>query len=335
MKNNMVGSKIHKNKIFKNDVYKCIEASDTIAIGGHVRPDGDCTGSCLAFYQYIRKVYPDKKVYVYSDKIPEIFNYIKGYEAASSEDLPESPDLFISLDCSSIDRLVDGGKRFSEAKYTVNIDHHISNTGFAQINMVESAASSTCEVIFGLFDEDVIDSDIATALYTGIIHDTGVFAYSNTSRRTMEIGGFLIEKGIDTDRIIDESFYEKTYKQNLLLGRCLLESRLILDGRCIISVATREIMDEYEATPEDFEGIVNQLRITKGVKVAIFIYQLSEDEYKVSMRANGSVDVSRAAVVFGGGGHVKAAGCSLRGNLKEELDKLIDEVKKQIEISEK
>ena len=319
--------------MMKDDIFDIINISDTIAVGGHVRPDGDCAGSCLAFYQYIKKVYPDKKVYIYSDKIPEVFSYIKGYEVSCPDEITEPVDLFISLDCRSVDRHCDGGRCFNSARYTINIDHHISNNGFAQINLVEPKASSTCEVVFGLFDEKMIDRDIATALYTGIIHDTGVFTYSNTSRKTMEIAGFLIEQGIDTDKIIDESFYEKTYKQNLVLGRCILESRLILDGKCIVSVATEDIMREYDVTAEDLDGIVNQLRITKGVKVAVFIYQLNEGEYKVSMRANGNTDVSGTALKFGGGGHVKAAGCTLYGNLNEELDKLIKEVEKQINIS--
>ncbi len=310
----------------KNDIFNAIEMSDTIAVGGHVRPDGDCAGACLAVYQYIRKVYPDKKVYVYSDKIPEVFSYIKGYEAAKPDEITEPVDLFISLDCSSVDRHCDQGKCFNSAKHTVNIDHHISNNGFAQINLVEPKASSTCEVVFGLFDESVIDSDIATALYTGIVHDTGVFTYSNTSRKTMETAGFLLEKDIDTDKIIDESFYEKTYKQNLILGRCILESRLILDGKVIVSVATEELMKEYDVTAQDLEGIVNQLRLTKGVKAAVFVYQLKENEYKVSLRANGSTDVSKVAVSFGGGGHVKAAGCTLYGDLCGQMEKLISRI---------
>ena len=318
----------------KNSVWDIVENSDTIAIGGHVRPDGDCAGSCLAFYQYIKKVYPDKTVTLFSDKIPEVFNYIKGYEMADLKDILKPLDLFISLDCSSPDRLYDKGEYFNLAKHTINIDHHISNTGFAQLNFVEPKASSTCEVVFGLFDKSMIDLDIATALYTGIIHDTGVFAYSNTSGKTMEIAGFLLEKGVDAAKIIDESFYEKTYKQNLVLGRCILESRLILSDKCIISTATEDIMKEYDVTPADLEGIVSQLRLTKGVKAAIFIYQLNEGEYKVSLRANGNVDVSRAALEFGGGGHVKAAGCTLYGNLEEETEKIIAAVEKQIILSE-
>ena len=239
-------------------------------------------------------------------------------------------DLFISLDLSDPERLGDAKPYFDNADITINIDHHISNPGFADINCVFPDSSSTCEVVYELFDDAFIDKEIAEALYTGIVHDTGVFQYSCAGKRTMEIAGILVEKGINKSRIIDESFYEKTYKQNLILGRCLLESYLCLENKCIVSVATAEIMKEYEADTEDLDGIVNQLRITKGVKAAVFIYELSDKEYKVSLRANGDVNVSRAAAVFGGGGHIKAAGCTLRGELSEELPKLISEVDKSI-----
>ena len=249
----------------KNSIWKAVKEAHIIAVGGHIRPDGDCVGACSAMYYYIKKVYTDKDVYVY----------------------------------------------FDNADKTINIDHHISNPGFADINCVFPDSSSTCEVIYELFDDKCIDMEIAEALYTGIVHDTGVFQYSCAGRRTMEIAGALSEKGINKSRIIDESFYEKTYKQNLILGRCLLESYLCLENQCIVSVATAEIMKEYDADTEDLEGIVNQLRITKGVKAAVFIYELSDKEYKVSLRANQNVNVSSAEAVFGGGGHIKAAGCTL------------------------
>ncbi len=314
----------------KNSIWKAVKDAEIIAVGGHIRPDGDCVGSCSAMYAYIKKVYPKKEVYVYFDKVPVVFNYIKAVNEAITDYHDVSADLFISLDVSDPERLGNAKPYFDNAKKTINIDHHISNPGFADINYVFPDSSSTCQVVYELFDDELIDTEIAEALYTGIVHDTGVFQYSCAKKRTMEIAGLLAEKGINKTKIIDESFYEKTYKQNLILGRCLLESHLELDGKCIISVATADIMKEYEADTQDLEGIVNQLRITKGVKAAVFIYELSDREYKVSLRANGDVDVSRAAAVFGGGGHIKAAGCTLYGELSEELPKLISEIDKSI-----
>ena len=130
--------------------------------------------------------------------------------------------------------------------------------------------------------------------------------------------------------MIEKSFYEKTYKQNRLLGPCLLERQLFFDGTCIVSHATKEIMDEFNADASDLDGIINKLRITKGVKVAALHHQVGNEEYKVSLRANDNVDVSKIACYFGGGGHVKAAGCTLHGEFQEQFDHLLDKIKEQM-----
>ncbi len=315
----------------KNKIWEMVNDAKIIAIGGHIRPDGDCVGSCVSMYQYIKKICPDKQVYVYFDEVQEIFDYLIKKAECIFDYRDVSADLFMTVDASDMKRLGDAGIYIEKAEHVINIDHHISNTLFGDINVVYPESSSTCEVLYELFNEELIDKDIAESLFTGIIHDTGVFQYSNVSKRTMEIGGILKEKGIDSDRIIDETFYEKTYKQNLLLGRCLLSSKLYLDGKCIVSIATKETFDEFDAVFSDTEGIVNQLRITKGIKVAAFIYELCEDEYKVSLRANQNVDVSKVCAVFGGGGHVKAAGCTLYGDIDTQLERLLEQIDIQIQ----
>lgn len=312
-------------------IWQMVNKASTIAICGHIRPDGDCVGSCMALYMYIKKIYTDKKVYVYLEHIPEVFKYISCINEAILDYRDVKPDLFISLDCSDPERLGAAEEYFKKAPHTINIDHHISNLSFGEINHYSTKSSSTCEVVFELMEDKHIDVEIATALYTGIIHDTGVFRYNNTSRRTMEIGGILIEKGVAHDIIIDESFYEKTYVQNKLLARCVLDSYLELNGDCIVGVVSKAIMDEYGANTEDLDGIVNQLRITKGVRLAVFIHEMSDNEFKVSLRANGKLDVSRIAVSFGGGGHVKAAGCTLYGNLNSQLKILLERIKEEID----
>ena len=315
----------------KTKIWEMVSDAKVIAIGGHIRPDGDCVGSCVAMYQYIKKICPEKQVYIYFDEVPKTFDYLTVKAECIYDYHDVNADLFITLDASDIGRLGNAGCYVEKAEQVINIDHHISNTMFGNVNIVYPESSSTCEVLYELFDESIIDKYIAEALYTGIVHDTGVFQYSNALKRTMEIGGTLKEMGIDSDKIIDETFYEKTYKQNLLLGRCLLSSALYLDGKCIVSIATKKTFDEFDAAPSDTEGIVNQLRITKGVKVAAFIYELKEDEYKVSLRANQNVDVSKVCAVFGGGGHIKAAGCTLYGDIEDQLSKLLEQIDIQIQ----
>ena len=317
--------------LFKEAFLAKIKKSESIAISGHVRPDGDCIGSCLALYNYIKKNYDSKQVEVYLDQIPDTFFYLKGAKCVKTErDTVMQYDLFISLDCGGIDRLGSSQEVLLHAKDSVNIDHHVSNMGFAKLNHIEPDASSTCEVLCGIFDEDKIDCEIATALYTGIVHDTGVFKHSNTSRRTMEMAGLLLEKGVNSAKIIDESFYQKTYVQNLILGRCLLESTLILDGKIIVSSVSREQMEFYQAESYDLEGIIDQLRVTKGVEVAILIHEINTGKYKVSLRSNGDVNVSKIAVYFGGGGHIKAAGCMMHGKVHDVIHNLTVHIESQL-----
>jgi phosphoesterase RecJ-like protein len=239
-------------------------------------------------------------------------------------------DLFLALDSSTTDRLGEAQDLFSQAGTTVCIDHHVSNLGYAEQNFVLPDASSTCEVLFGLLEEELIDEKIAEALYIGLIMDTGVFRYSCTSRKTMEIAGFLMEKGVPFWKYIDECFYQRTYTQTQLLGRTLLTSMRLMEGKVIVATVTRRSLDFYGAQTEDVEGIIDQLRLTKGVEVALLLQETDDQEYKVSMRSNSAVDVSKIAVYFGGGGHVKAAGCTMRGSVHDVVNNITEHIEFQM-----
>ena len=248
------------------------------------------------------------------------------------EKLPEGPvDLFLSLDSSTKDRLGEAERLFDTAGRTACIDHHVSNLGYARENFVEAGSSSACEVLYGLMEEELIDNRIAEAIYIGIIMDTGVFRYSNTSKKTMEIAGSLMEKGVPFWKYIDECFYQRTYTQTQLLGRTLLTSMRLMEGRVIVATVTRRMLEFYGAQTEDIEGIIDQLRVTKGVEVALLLQEIDDQQYKVSMRSNTFVDVSKIAVYFGGGGHVKAAGCTMRGSLHDVVNNITEHIEFQME----
>ena len=214
------------------------------------------------------------------------------------------------------------------------------------LNYIMPQASSTSELIYDMItgrasaeegapdisnlDISGLDKDIAMALYIGIIHDTGVFQYSNTSPSTLRAAAELISFGFDFNRLIDETFYEKTYVQNQILGRALLESILFMNGKCVVSMLDRKTMNFYRAEPRDLEGIVSQLRNTKGVECAIFMYQTDILEYKVSLRSNGRVDVARVAEFFGGGGHVRAAGATMQGTFHDIVNNLSGRIAEQM-----
>lgn len=312
-----------------NLIHECKDAK-RIGISGHVRPDGDCVGAVLSMQMYLRKCLPEAEIKVFLEKPSEIFREIKGFDEIESGFPQEEPfDVFFSMDCDA-ERLGDAEKYFRVAKKTINIDHHISNPGVGDVNYIKPEVGSTCELVYDLIEEEKLDRDLAMAIYIGIIHDTGVFQYSNTSPATMEKGAKLIAYGFDFPRLIQETFYQKTYVQSNIMGRALLESIRFLDNRCIVSVIDRKTMDFYEVESKDMDGIVNQLRNIKGISCAIFMYQTGVLEYKVSLRSDESVNVAEVASYFGGGGHARAAGCIMQGTFHDCVNNLSLYIEKQL-----
>lgn len=300
-----------------------LEGAKTVGITGHVRPDGDCTGAALALYNYIRLNMPEMDVTVYLQQPSEEFAYLSGYENIHNQpDEGKHFDVFVVLDCSTKDRIEPFTVCFENSNKTICIDHHVNGEEFAMVNLIMPDISSTCEALYSTFDEDKIDKAVAECIYTGIIHDTGVFKYSSTTRKTMEIAGRMMEMGIDYPSIIDNSFYKKTYIQNQILGRALLESILFYDKKCIFSMITQREMEFYGVTGKELGGIIEQLRLTDGVEVAIFARETAPAEYKVSLRSKNEIDVSKIAISFGGGGHVRAAGFNASGNIYNIINKI-------------
>ena len=303
----------------------------TAAILGHVRPDGDCVGSCLGLKNYLELSHPKLRVQVYLEDFPNSFRFLKGAEEISHDaDDGTVYDLCIVLDAGDKERIGDFSNYFDSAAATACIDHHITNSGFAQMMHVCPDRSATSEVLFTLMDDAFVDKNVAECLYMGIVHDTGVFKHSNTTGETMRIAGELIDKGIDFSGIIDRTCYEKTYRQNQILGRMLTESVLFMDGLCIFAAVRKKILDFYQVGTKDLDGIVDQLRVTQGVECAILLYETASQEFKVSMRSNRVVDVSRIAAYFGGGGHVRAAGCSMTGSVHDVINNLSEHIEKQL-----
>ena len=296
-------------------------AAKVVGITGHIRPDGDCTGSVLGLYNYLKDNAPDIDVNVYLEQPSDKLSYLNGFDAIKNVIEPDKKfDAFIVLDCSSIDRIEPFADGFKNADKTICIDHHISNDSFADVNNVIPTASSACEVLYDTFDAGKVSRNTAECIYTGIIHDTGVFKYSCTSLHTMEIAGKMMQMGIDYSDIIDN---------NQILGRALLESVLFYDGKCIFSSVTRDEMDFYGVTGRELGGIIEQLRLTDGVEVAIFLYETGDNEYKVSLRSKKEIDVSRIAACFDGGGHIRAAGFNAKGTVYEIVNRIGEIIEQQ------
>lgn len=314
-----------------NSIDEILSGAVNVGITGHVRPDGDCVGSTLGLYNYIIKNYPNIKATVYLEPFEKHFMYINGSDKVVNkiETLVEH-DLFVVLDCGDLNRVAEFVRPLIEgAERTVCIDHHMCNLAFADVNHVLPKISSTCEVLYELFDGDKVDKTVAEPIYTGIIHDTGVLKYQSTTKRTMEIAGALIDTGIDFTSIIDDTFFRKTYIQNYLLGKALINSKLHMDGKVISSYMPLEILEEYNVPGRDLGGVIDQLRFTEGVEVAIFLYELSDHSIKASLRSVNYIDVNAVANEFGGGGHIRAAGFTVKGEAEDILNRIVEEIKKQ------
>ena len=302
-------------------ILELVKDAETIAIAGHVNPDGDCIGSTLAVYNYLK--HTGKTIDVYLEPIGREFKELPGSDVIKNKAENKVYDVFFMMDLGDTDRIGVASKLFETAKKTICIDHHITSKGVADENFIYPSLSSTCELVFEMMDVELISKDVAACLYTGIIHD------NCTSKRTMEIAGELMAKGIDFGHIIDHNFYSRTYKQNQVLGRCLMESLILWDGAGIVSYVTQKELDFYMVGNNDLGGIIDQLRLTEGVKVAIFIHEKEPHTYKVSMRATvPDIDVSKVAAFFGGGGHKMAAGCTISSG---KVHDVINNITKQLQ----
>lgn len=304
-----------------NKLLELIENAKNIAITGHVSPDGDCTGSTLALYNYITENFEGKQVRVCLEKPSKKFSYMNGFDLISEDPFLQA-DLLVSLDASDRERLGSRGVMLDTAKESICIDHHVTNTNFAKFNIVEDFRSSTCELLYTLLDYDKISVNTAVCLYTGIVHDSGVFKYQSTTRQTMEIAGALIDKGFDFTKIIDDTYFKKDFNATKLLGLVLTNAKLIFDGKCCYGLLDYDTWTGYIDDKKKMDGIIDNLRNIDGVEIALFMYETAKDEHKVSLRSINA-NVSSIAAALGGGGHMRAAGATVYGKADELLENTI------------
>lgn len=312
------------------NIYEEVKDAEYIGISGHIKPDGDCIGSCLGMFLYIRKIFPEKKVYVYLEEPSWTFKDIPGYKSIrKSLKQDEVFDVFISLDTVP-DRMGEATRYYNAAKKTINIDHHITNPdGKGMINYTVPGASSASELVYNLIPQDAFDKEIAEVLYMGIAHDTGVFRHSNVQPSTLRAAAKLLEYGFDAAKMLDTTFFEKTIEQNKAQGLIVIQSRLYNNNKIIVGSADENFMKENKVKKADFEGVVNQLLLTKGVCVAVFMYIKGDNLVKVSMRSKSDdYNVALVSAHFNGGGHVRAAGCDYTGTIEAAEKDIVAEITK-------
>jgi phosphoesterase RecJ-like protein len=313
------------------DIIHSLKKYTHIAIAAHISPDGDAIGACVALALALVKM--NKKPVILMDEYPEKYNFLPGRQYIYNTYPNHVPlELFVALDCGDLQRLGKYIDDFEKAPLSLNIDHHISNPHYGDFSYVDPEASSTCEIIYKIIKEAEvpIDDEIATSLYTGIAFDTGGFKHSSTTSFTHQIISDLIKYNIDFTDILDKLFYSRSLESAKLLGYALYKMETLNDKQlCICDLSTKE-MEELGASANDTEGIISFMKNIDGVLVAVLLYEKNANEIKVSFRASGDKDVCRIAQFFQGGGHKKAAGCTLHTDLKDAKTKILDTVQKEL-----
>lgn len=309
-----------------------LEGAKRVALFGHTRPDGDCVGSVLGLYNYIKDNYPKIHVDAYLEKFSHTFNFLSYSENVFNKyEEGTAYDTVFVLDASSRDRVgANGLACVAQADRSFNIDHHVSNPGDVCIySDIQPDVSSASEVLYYLLELEKISKRTAECIFLGIAHDTGVFRFECTGKRTFEAVAQLIDKGVDFPRIINDTYYSRTYVQNRVTGLVMERSKLALSGKVIYGYLTPAEMAQYGVNSLEMDGIIDALREVEGTEVALFIYPTA-GRYKISLRSQYYVDVSKICEVFGGGGHVRAAGCTMDGTPEEIVERILKEVEKQI-----
>lgn len=306
-----------------------IKNAETIVISAHESPDGDAIGSCMAMKLILEKLgkNPDVIIPEYS----RLFNFLPEIDEVKKESDVECYDLAISLDCANLARLV-GKEHFEKAKKTIVIDHHGSNNMYGDLNYVNPASPACCEILAGMLEYYNMDisKDIGTCIMTGIITDTGGFRHPTITAETFDFTAELIRKGVNVSDIYKKALRTQT-KANFLLSKRAIERMEILeDGKVTFTYIDLKDEEEVNAEPGDHEGLVELGRNIEDVEVSIFVREKEENTYRISLRSGNYVNVSDVCLVFGGGGHQRAAGATIQGTLEEVKEKVLKEIRKAL-----
>ncbi len=309
-----------------NKLFDVIKTSETIVLTGHSNPDGDAIGSTMALALALKKM--GKNPIVLFESFSEKFNIIPNTENIFNGDATIIvPDLFITLDCGDLDRLNEEAYLvYKKSTITANIDHHVSNMGFADYNIVDVKASSTSEIVFTIIENMVeVDKDIVSCVYAGIVYDTAGFRHINTSGYTHKIANKAHELGIGFNEIYNSIIGQHSITEIEIFKKALSHINIDLENKIISTYITQKDIEEAGSTSKELGSIVSYLISTDNMDVALFAYE-KEDAVKVSLRSKG-VDVNKVAANFGGGGHVRAAGCKLKTDIHSSIKIVTEKIK--------
>lgn len=304
-----------------------LKNGESVVVLPHINADGDALGASLALALALKALGRQADVLIEED-VPSTLDFLPGLDLIVKNPR-DSYEVAINIDNGDISRLGNRQKFYQDAKIRLSIDHHATNHVDADFSYIDDKASATGEIIYDLLNEYLgvpLTEDIALCLYTALITDTGGFRFTNTTARTLEIAANLLKTGIDFSKAIKKVFDMISYAKLYLMKQTMNSLRLLLNGTLAISHLRYEDLSRFNAKSDDSEGLVNIGRNLEGVEVSLFLREEKPGNFKGSLRSNEYVDVSRVAEKFGGGGHKRAAGFSMDGEIEAITKTLIDEI---------
>ena len=309
------------------EIKEKIEQSNSIIIAGHVNPDGDTIGAGLSLLLGLENKYPNKRIdFVLQDPVPKNISFLKGTEKIKKIEDINNPnyDLAIFVDSATIERVGKVESLIGDT-FKINIDHHISNPKYGDINLVEDI-SSTSEIMFSLLKELdlVVTLEMGEAIYLGLVNDTGNFAHSNVTDKTFLVASELMRLGVNNNKIVNDFFKTKSLQRMKVLGKALSEMKFIQDKNLMYFNLSYEGLKNLDAIKDDTEGVVEELLNYSDSEVSLFLREDETGKIKGSMRSKHDIDVNKIAGIFGGGGHIKAAGFTSELSSEEIIKKVVE-----------
>ena len=305
------------------EIRQIIDKGNRFLITTHIDPDGDALGSAFSMYWAIEALGKTATVYL-KDAIPYMYEFLPRPQQVTHELPVNQYDAIFVLDCGDLRRVGDGFERLTGMGAFINIDHHRTNETFGIVNLIDEDASSTAEILYGLFSilNIPITFDMAVNIYTAIVTDTGSFKYDNTGSKAFLICEEMTRLGVKP-AYISQKVYENHPKERFwLIGLILSTMETYCKDRIAIAYVTEEMFKKTNTGKDYADGLVELIRGINGVEASIFIRELNKQRYKISMRSKGLVDVAAICGFFGGGGHKNAAGCRIDGTLEEVKNKI-------------
>jgi len=320
--------------MIKKRILKIIKKHKRFLISGHIHPEGDSIGSQLALANLLKAMGKSVRI-INKDAVPGNLMFLPGckqierYTKAKNDKVRF--DVAVILDCTGLER-TGSVARLIKNEYIINIDHHISNENFGNVNWIDHQASAAGEMIYNLFKASNVklDNNSALCLYVAIMTDTGSFRYSNTTSATHRIIAELLKYKINPTRAYEYIYETKSFATMKMLGEALDNLRRSKDGRIVWFKVTDKMLKKYKLLPEDTENFIDVVRMIEGADVAAFLRELDCGGIKVSLRSKGKTDVNKIAGVFGGGGHKLASGCLIEKKMSMAEELLIKQIKKAI-----